>query len=128
MNVEKLKQVATWKSILTRYCDERKLNQKIPNKSVKRSESPLQSPDSRRRKINEAEGWENQRLAAWRDDWSKKRVEDKEPWKHENDNLISEPPDNNYKHIIVDDQEKIDELLADHKLHFAVSCRRYNMN
>lgn len=49
----------------------------------------------------------------------------KKPWKYETGRLIAEPPDINYRQIILDDQESIKLLFENTELHFTERCLRY---
>lgn len=50
----------------------------------------------------------------------KRRIE--QPWLFETPNLIIEPPDVNYRKLILDDQEAIDLPFEDKKVYFTERC------
>ena len=49
----------------------------------------------------------------------------KKPWKYDISRPLSEPPDINYREIILDDQESIKTLFENEELHFTERCLRY---
>lgn len=52
-----------------------------------------------------------------------RRIE--KPWRYETQKPMTEPPDINYRKIILEDQKTIDRLLENEDLHFTERCLRY---
>lgn len=101
----------------------------------KREGSPLEQPEEKRRKAAAELTWEelkrmdyNKMNAEEKDKWREEYKKDerlRHPWWDETDRLWSEPPDINYRRIILYDQEVIERLFEDKNLHFTERCLRY---
>lgn len=99
-----------------------------PHASEKRGGSPIQAIEAKRNKTNEQDAEDERRRRRQAEAEEEKRL--RMPWLYETDKPISEPPDINYRKIILDDQERIDLLLAkkkraDNPLHFTERCAIY---
>lgn len=71
---------------------------------------------------SEYESCEDEKRRSSRIRRQNKRIE--KPWEYETGRPITEPPDVNYRRLIIRDQV-IDQLLENHNLHFTVRCERY---
>lgn len=69
--------------------------------------------------------YEKEEVLARRREEQDKRERIEKPWLYETQKPMSEPPDINYRKLILYDQESIDQLLEDENLHFTERCLRY---
>ena len=102
-----------------------------PHASEKRGGSPVQATEAKRNKTDEQDAEDERRRRRHAEAEEEKKLS--MPWLYETEKPVSEPPDINYRKIILDDQERIDLLLAKkkqaekplHYLHFKERCAIY---
>ena len=49
----------------------------------------------------------------------------RKPWRYDTEKPLAEPPDINYREMIIDDQEMMNEVLQRKNLHFSQRCLEY---